>query len=233
MRLQRRTPKTAYPSPVQTRGTSRSSKQYNNMSTREQAELSALFQEILTIKAEIVSRLNAQLVINGGNIVLTTALLTAALAAKAHAVTFVLALPLISVVATGLFLSQDSMIIANASYLEQVLRPRVQELVKSRANDNPVLMSWETYLDQWRRAGGKLFWRLGAFGPILLLSPASAILIGYLVAWLSSTHIRAQTHDGEVALWLIGFTLTVLMYFIGLGLNRGYHSIVTSQVTQN
>jgi len=203
------------------------------MSAREQAELNALLQETLTIKAEIVSRLTAQLVINGGNIVLTTALLTAALAAKAHVATFILALPLVSVVATGMFLSQDSMIIANASYLDRVLRPRVQALVKSPTNDSPVLMSWESYLSQWRRAGGKLFWQLGAFGPILILGPASSVLVGYVVAWFSSSHIRAQTHDGEIALWLIGFVLTGFMYLIGRGLNRAYHSIALPQSSHN
>jgi hypothetical protein len=229
MRFQRRIPKIAYPWPVSTHVTSDPSRRDDNMSAREQAELNALLQEIMTVKAEIVSRLNAQLVINGGNIVLTTALLTAALAAKAHVVTFVLALPLVSVVATGLFLSQDSMIIASASYLDRVLRPRVQALVKSNANVNPVLMSWESYLDKWRRAGGRLFWSLGAFGPILILSPASAVLVGYAVAWLSSTHVRAQTHGGEVALWLIGFVLTGITYLTGRGLNRAYHSVISSE----
>lgn len=206
-------------------------------SERDKAELSALMQEWAGIRAEAVSRINAQMLIVAANIAITGALASAALGLSQHQVPLLLALPFLSSAAVGLFYSQDGNLIALAQYSDAVLRPRVQALL--RGPDESPLLSWEQELHAFRTGkDNRPLWRFGASASVLMIMPSLIVLAGTFMAWLAYPDFHRTVHQGEKWLWVGGVAATVAVASVGSrAVARAYlrigHSASTATASHN
>lgn len=141
----------------------------------------ALLAEYTALRAEILSRVQQQLVVLGGAVALAAGIGPASTHLDdQHAPTALLLMPLVFAVVSLLYLEQDAFLTDVARYLHNVVRPAYQQLAAT--TDVPLVFQWEAVR---RRL---LFTVSGAAGP---LHPAYRPKRGlwFVMAWRAAATI--------------------------------------------
>jgi hypothetical protein len=197
-------------------------------------EWTAYLEEYKNLTDEIKRRVSYQLIVIGGNITFTSAVI-GALADKFDVghLTIILLLPLVSFIIVWLFLEQDVFVTQPARYLHQVLRPALVRLIEKdvggRATDSPAVMGWEAYRHEllfdpaspYRGFFGQM-WRFRYFATI---GPGLALLItaGY-IAWYNPGGVQ-KLAKLQVLLFAVD-TLRVILCFVVPGKVEKYYRAI-------
>lgn len=150
------------------------------------------------VRDEIKARLDYQVLLIGANVTLTSALSPRCGSSRdTNRELFFLALPLVSVVAGGLFLTQD---IVNGT----------------------ALLSWGSYLSRWRTRQRGLAALGSIFGLGAMFMPALAVLSNYLIALGASPSVAKATRGGELGLLVVDWLVLSVMGLTVWRVQRGY-----------
>lgn len=127
------------------------------MATVDENLFTVLMQEFNALKAEILARSNAQHTLLNLNVTILGTLVGFAIAGHEGGASLLLLLvPLVSNSIGFLYLDHHTAIQRAGVYIDQRIRPVLQELVLSKR-----AMSWETFFNEhfWRRGASKvIFW---------------------------------------------------------------------------
>jgi hypothetical protein len=197
-------------------------------------EWAAHLEEYKNLTDEIKRRVNYQLLIVGGNITFTAAVI-GALADKFDAkhLTMILLLPLVSFVIVWLFFEQDVFVTQPARYIHRELRTAMIRCIDADPQNRPVdiakVMQWEEYrtslLFGHDSPYSDFFKLMKFFRVVATVGPGAALLAGgFYVIWADPAAFGKLTglHFALFALDSFGVIFSFAVYY---RVERYYQSI--------